>query len=84
VTKSIRKSLFVLAALVVAGPAVAAEADSTNCRQEMRPVAVWPQGGNPKNAQVARVETREVTVCNGKVVAQKPELNAANAEKAAR
>jgi hypothetical protein len=84
VTKSIRKSLFVLAALVAAAPVVAAEADNANCRQEMRRVAVWPQGGNPKNAQVARVETREVTVCNGKVVSQKPELNASNAEKGAR
>ena len=77
-------SLFVVAALVLAVPAVASEADTTNCRQEMRRVTVWPQGGNPKNAQVGRVETREVTVCNGKVVSQKPELNAANADKASR
>ena len=46
------------------------------CKQEVQRVAVWPKGGNPKSAQVARVETREVTVCNGKVVSSKPERNA--------
>lgn len=83
-TKSIRNSLFLLALVVGAAPVMAAETASTDCKQEMRRVTVWPQGGNPKNAQVGRVETREVTVCNGKVVSQKPELNAANAEKGTR
>jgi hypothetical protein len=83
-TKSIRNSLFALAVIVGAAPAMATDADNANCKQEMRRVTVWPQGGNPKNAQVGRVETREVTVCNGKVVSQKPELNAANAEKGTR
>jgi hypothetical protein len=70
----------VLAVSVLVGmsaglPATAAEgtpADSTNasCHQETRRVAVWPKGGNPKYAQVPSIESREVTVCNGKVVSQ--------------
>jgi hypothetical protein len=51
-------------------PVGAAEADRSNgaCRQETRRVAVWPKGGNPKLTPMPRYESREVTVCDGKVV----------------
>jgi len=63
-----------------AGIATAADAPKTDaaCRQEVQRVAVWPNG--PKAAQVPRYENREVTVCNGKVVSQKPLQNAAKTE----
>jgi hypothetical protein len=56
-------------------PAAAAEGTPTadtnaSCHQETRRVAVWPKGGNPKYAQVPSIESRSVTVCNGKVVSQ--------------
>lgn len=77
-----------LALAVFSGIAPVAAADAENasssCRQEVRRVAVWPQGGNPKFAQVARFENREVTVCDGKVVSQKPLRNASNAEQGTR
>jgi hypothetical protein len=69
-----------LAMFLGAAPAVAADAADTSCRQEVRRVTVWPQGGSPKSAQTARVESREVTVCNGKVVTQKPERSASRSE----
>ena len=68
-----------LALFVSAAPAVAADAGETMCRQEVRRVAVWPHG--PKAAQTPRYENREVTVCNGKVVSQKSQRAASNAEK---
>jgi hypothetical protein len=69
-------------AFLSAVPIGASEAQSTAsaCKQEIQRVAVWPKGGNPKAAQVARFENREVTVCNGKVVSQKPQRNASTAE----
>jgi hypothetical protein len=38
------------------------------CRQETRRVAVWPSG-NPKIVSIVRFETKSVTICDGKVVA---------------
>lgn len=71
-----------VAALLIGTPVtVAAETSEANCRQEIRRVAVWPRGGNPKFAQTARVENREVTVCDGKIVSQKPERSPSNADK---
>lgn len=89
-TTSSRKNLFRLsfgAGLALAMslgtvPAVAADAASTDCRQEVRRVAVWPHG--PKAAQVPRYENRELTVCNGKVVSQKTQRSASKAETGAR
>jgi hypothetical protein len=53
---------------------------NASCHQETRRFAVWPKTGNPKFKQVASVEERVVTVCNGKVVSQ-PERNASNQAK---
>lgn len=63
-----------------ASAATAADADKPDgaCRQEVQRVAVWPTG--PKAAQTPRYENREVTVCNGKVVSQKPAQNTAKTE----
>jgi hypothetical protein len=52
----------------------AAQADDTrkadpSCRQEIKRVAVWPHG--PKGQRVARFEDREITICDGKVVARR-------------
>lgn len=85
--RAIRKNHFrvvsgaglVLALFVGAAPAVAADAGESTCRQEVRRVAVWPHG--PKAAQTPRYESREVTVCNGKVVSQKSQRNASASEK---
>lgn len=57
-----------------AGAAHAEDSSKANpsCRQEIKRVAVWPKG--PKAQRVARFEDREVTICDGKVVARrKPE-----------
>lgn len=49
--------------------ATTAAAKSEECREETRRVAVWPSG-SPKALQVVRFETKKVTICDGKVVAQ--------------
>lgn len=66
--------VLLLALTLSAAFAGAAQAnDSGNkasCRQETKRVAVWPKG--PKSGQqAARFENREVTICDGKVVAQR-------------
>jgi hypothetical protein len=51
----------------------AAEADRDDgyaaCRQETKRVVVWPSG-SPKAATMARIEKREVTVCDAQVSRQ--------------
>lgn len=62
-----------LLGLFASGVAAANERDtSASCRQETRRVAVWPKGGAPKAQNKARFENRQVTVCDGKVVARAP------------
>lgn len=39
---------------------------TATCRQETKRVVVWPHG-SPKAAPMARIEKREVTVCDPKV-----------------
>lgn len=65
-----------LALLAVSGSSAAFAAGETqpsdansSCQREMRRFAVWPHS-SPKAAPMARFEHREVTVCNGKIVAQ--------------
>lgn len=87
-TTSIRKHPFhaltgaglALALWLGPGAATAAAADDTGCHQEVRRVVVWPPG--PK-AQ-SRVESREVTVCNGKVVSQKAQRHTSKPAQPAR
>ena len=63
-----------------ASVATAADADKpdASCRQEVQRVAVWPPG--PKAVLLLCFVFRVVTVCNGKVVSQKPQQNAAKTE----
>ena len=42
----------------------AADPPGPTCHQEIRRVAVWPVGGNPKIQQFPRFETRTLTACN--------------------
>ena len=72
----------ILIASLSTAAADGARTDEANasCRQETRRVAVWPTGGNPKSAQVARFENRTVTVCDGKVLSESPR-NASTPEK---
>ena len=58
------------AASVSAADSADAAGSKASCGQETRKVAVWPQGGNPKNNQHARFEERVVMVCDGKVVSK--------------
>jgi len=64
-------------ASLAAGSAAASERNDANsaCRQEIKRVVVWPHG-SPKAPPAARVETREVTVCDAKASRQSnPESN---------
>lgn len=42
---------------------------NTSCRQETKRVVVWPHG-SPKAPPMARIENRQVTVCDPKVSQQ--------------
>lgn len=83
--KSVRalvtSSLMLIGALsaAAAGATESKKADeAASCKEEMRRVAVWQQGGNPKFNNHPRFEERLVTVCDGKVV-HKPEQRNASA-----
>jgi hypothetical protein len=66
-------ALLALCAGVSMGTAQAA--DTENCHREVKRVTVWPKG--PKAAQIpTRVEQRELTICDGKVVASRPVTDA--------
>lgn len=77
-TLSNRKSLLrvalpaglALVAFLATVPAGAKEAERTTngCSQEVRRIPVATQGGNPKLTPMPRYESRQVTVCEGKVV----------------
>lgn len=57
------------ALLLLCGGSVGAEERSdanAACRQETKRVVVWPHG-SPKASPMARVESREVKVCDAKV-----------------
>jgi hypothetical protein len=57
------------AALLLSGCSVVAEersAANASCRQETKRVVVWPHG-SPKAPPMARIENREVTVCDAQV-----------------
>jgi hypothetical protein len=63
-------ALAALFAAPVVGAADAAKSSDagSGCRQETRRVAVWPSG-NPKIVGIVRFETKSVTICDGKIVA---------------
>lgn len=71
-------NLFVIATVgllgsVSASAATSAPVSSTaGCSTEMRMQTVWTAG--PRSQQLARVEKRPVTVCDGKVVKQSPQV----------
>lgn len=70
-SRNIPLGLALLSLLATTAAANASPAnDAASCRQEIRRVAIWPHG-NPKAQQHARFEDREVTVCDGKVVASR-------------
>jgi len=72
-------SSFALAGLCAAASVGATDTNASSrdpsCRDEVRRVAIWPQG-NPKAQQIARFEHRSVTVCNGKVASKHPRVAA--------
>jgi len=84
--KSIRVAfqtgILLMGALVCAAAGAAESAksneNSASCTEETRRVAVARKGGNPKFSHLRRYETRDVKVCDGKVVTQ-PEQRSASA-----
>lgn len=65
--KRIPIALLLLSLVGVADASQSKDA-SASCQQQKKRVAIWPHS-SPKAPQFARFEYREVTVCNGVVVA---------------